>query len=233
MNIVITGGSKGIGRAIAEKYVEEGCNVFICARNKAHLDETAKELEAINNMVKIFYSVVDLSVKKEVIDFATDVMKEFKKIDVLINNAGIFLPGEIAHEADGLLEKLIETNLYGPYYLTRSLLPLMKQQKAAHIFNICSVASHNAYPNGGAYSISKFALLGFSKNLREELKPYGIKVTSISPGATMSDSWSGSAVEADRIMKATDIAEMIWSIGQLSPQAVVEDILLRPLLGDL
>lgn len=233
MNIVITGASKGIGKAIAEKFVAEGCNVFICARTESELIETVQDLSAINNIVKIFYSVVDLSVRKQVSDFAGDIIREFGRVDVLINNAGVFLGGSLANEEEGLLEKMMETNLYSAYHLSRALLPGMIQHKSGHIFNICSVASHQAYPNGGSYSISKFALLGFSKNLREELKPLGIKVTSVSPGATMSDSWSGSMVSEDRIMEASDIAEMIWSISQLSPQAVVEDIIMRPLLGDL
>lgn len=231
--MIITGASKGIGKAIAEKYVEEGCNVFICARNKEQLEAAVHDLSAINNIVKIFYSVVDMSVKSEVREFAADVMKEFKNVDVIVNNAGIFLGGSIANEEDGLLEKMITTNLYSAYHLTRCILPNMIRNKSGHIFNICSVASHVAYPNGGSYSISKFALLGFSKNLREELKPHGIKVTSISPGATMSDSWSGTVVSEDRILKASDIAEIVWNINQLSPQAVVEDIVIRPLLGDL
>jgi short-subunit dehydrogenase len=233
MNVVITGASKGIGKAIAEKFVAEGCNVFICARTESTLKETVQDLAAINNIVKIFYSVVDLSVRKQVADFANDIIREFGRVDVLINNAGVFLGGSLANEAEGLLEKMMETNLYSAYHLSRALLPGMIEHKSGHIFNICSVASHQAYPNGGSYSISKYALLGFSKNLREELKPLGIKVTSVSPGATMSDSWSGSMVSEDRIMQASDIAEMIWSISQLSPQAVVEDIILRPLLGDL
>jgi short-subunit dehydrogenase len=233
MNVVISGGSRGIGKAIAEKYVEEGCNVFICGRTEKDLVDAVKDFDAINNIVKIFYSVVDVSKKAEVIGFANDIIKEFGDVDVLINNAGVFVSGDIADEPDGLLESMIETNLYSAYHLTRSLLPAIKKSKSGHIFNICSVASHAPYPQGGSYSISKFALLGFSKNLREELKPLGIKVTSVSPGATMSDSWSGSTVSEDRIMKASDIAEMIWSINQLSPQAVVEDIILRPLQGDL
>lgn len=233
MNIVITGASKGIGKAIAEKFVAEGCNVFICARTESELIETVQDLSAINNIVKIFYSVVDLSVRKQVSDFANDIIREFGRVDVLVNNAGVFLGGSLATEAEGLLEKMMETNLYSAYHLSRALLPGMINHKSGHIFNICSVASHQAYPNGGSYSISKYALLGFSKNLREELKPLGIKVTSVSPGATMSDSWRGSMVSEDRIMQASDIAEMIWSISQLSPQAVVEDIIMRPLLGDL
>jgi short-subunit dehydrogenase len=109
----------------------------------------------------------------------------------------------------------------------------MIQAKQGHIFNICSIASLQAYANGGSYSISKFALLGFSKNLREELKPHGIKVTAVCPGATLSASWDGFDIDPKRIMEAADIAKMVLAASQLSSMAVVEDIILRPQLGDL
>ena len=134
----------------------------------------------------------------------------FPVIDLLVNNAGTYLPGTIADEPDGLIEKMIGVNLYSAYYLTRHILPVMKAEKQGHIFNMCSIASLRAYPNGGSYSISKYALLGFSDNLREELKEHNIKVTSVCPGATYTPSWEGSGVEPGRIMEATDIAAMIW-----------------------
>jgi short-subunit dehydrogenase len=109
----------------------------------------------------------------------------------------------------------------------------MLQKGKGHIFNICSIASLDAYENGGSYSISKFALLGFSKNLRLELKDKGIKVTAVCPGAVYTNSWKGSGVDPKRIMEAEDIADMIYAASQLSPQAVVEDIVMRPQLGDL
>jgi len=98
---------------------------------------------------------------------------------------------------------------------------------------MCSVASLIAYPNGGSYSISKFALLGFSKVLREELKEFGIKVTSIMPGATWSNSWAGVDLPKDRLMMANDVAQVILSAIKMSDSAVIEDIVLRPQLGDL
>ncbi|HTQ27642.1 MAG TPA: SDR family NAD(P)-dependent oxidoreductase, partial [Puia sp.] len=155
------------------------------------------------------------------------------KIDVLVNNAGLFLSGSVYNEEAGVLEEMIETNLYSAYHLTRALLPSMMKQKRGHIFNICSIASLNAYPNGGSYSISKFALAGFSKNLREEMKPFGIKVTAVYPGAVYTDSWAGSGVDPRRIMESADIADMVYAASTLSPQATVEEILLRPQLGDL
>jgi short-subunit dehydrogenase len=131
------------------------------------------------------------------------------------------------------LEEMITTNLYSAYHLTRLFINQMMEQRSGHIFNICSIASLKAYDNGGSYSISKFALLGFSKNLREEMKPYGVKVTAVLPGATMSASWDGFNIEPNRIMEANDIAQMVYTASQLTPQAVVEDIVLRPQKGDL
>ncbi len=109
----------------------------------------------------------------------------------------------------------------------------MMEQKTGHIFNMCSIASLKAYPNGGAYGISKFALAGFSKNLREEMKSYGIKVSAVYPGAAYTDSWAGSGVDPKRIMESADIAKMIYAASLLSHQACVEDIIIRPQLGDL
>ena len=131
------------------------------------------------------------------------------------------------------MEKMMNTNLLSAYHLTRVLLPSMMERKSGHIFNMSSIAALQAYPNGGSYSVSKFALSGFSKNLREEIKPYCIKVTCIYPGAVYTDSWAASGMIPDRIMKATDIADTILQISKLSPQAVVEDLVIRPLLGDL
>jgi len=131
------------------------------------------------------------------------------------------------------LETMMQTNLYSAYHLTRAILPLMLPFRKGHIFNMCSVASVLAYPNGGAYSISKFALLGFSKVLREEMKDKGIKVTSILPGATWSNSWAGVDIPESRLMQAEDIAKTVLGAYHLSDSAVVEEIILRPQLGDL
>ena len=111
--------------------------------------------------------------------------------------------------------------------------PEMIAAKRGHIFNICSIASHQAYKDGGAYSISKHAMLGFSKNLREEMKPFNIKVTSVSPGAVLTDSWGDFDNSDHRIMEAQDIAKMIYTASQLSIGACVEEILMRPQSGDL
>jgi short-subunit dehydrogenase len=233
MNAIITGASKGIGKAIATLLIQNGCNLAICARNEQDLMDTKNELQAINPEACILAIACDMSQKEDVLRFANSILDTYANIDILVNNAGRFLPGDISNEADGLLETLIETNLYSAYHLTRALLPSMMNNKQGHIFNISSIAALKAYPQGGSYSISKYALEGFSKNLREEMKPYNIKVTTVNPGATMSDSWKDSGIDEERIMKAEDIAAVVWSVYNLSPQAVVEEIVLRPQLGDL
>jgi short-subunit dehydrogenase len=176
---------------------------------------------------------VDLSDAKQVKQFGKWIIETGLIPDILVNNAGDFLPGSIYNEEEGTLEKMIEVNLYSAYHLTRTLLPVMMERKQGHIFNICSIASLNAYANGGSYSISKFAMLGFSKNLREEMKPHQIKVTAVCPGATMTASWEGAGIDPKRIMEVNDVAEMIYASSILSPMAVVEDIIMRPQLGDL
>lgn len=232
MNAVITGGTKGIGRAIADLLASKGINLFVCSRNETDLQEMKSTIEKNNNS-KVYTAVVDMSKKAEVQAFAANILKEVEQVDILINNAGLFIPGALAEEEDGALEQMINTNLYSAYYLTRALLPGMVTQGHGHIFNMCSIASKIAYPNGGSYSISKFALLGFSKVLREELKDKGVKVTSILPGATWSNSWAGVDLPQDRLMESHDIAIAVWAALQMSPSAVVEEIVLRPQLGDL
>ena len=235
MNIVITGASKGIGKAIAEKFADDkqGHSLFLCARNNEMLQLTGKELQGRFPRTNIYTRPCDVGIKADTKKFAEWILEQADKVDVLVNNAGLFIPGNAYDEEDGALEKMMEAHLYGAYHLTRMLLPSMIRQRAGHIFNICSIASLQAYPNGGAYSISKFALDGFSKNLRHEMKPYGIKVTSVYPGATYTDSWSSSGISPERFMQAADIARMIYAASQLSPQACVEEIVMRPQLGDL
>jgi short-subunit dehydrogenase len=232
MNIVITGASKGIGKAIAEKFAIPGNSLFLCSRNLGLLEKTAEEISLKVPGVIIHVKSADLSLKEEAISFA-DWVLDFGTPGILVNNAGYYLPGNVMDEPEGNLEIQINTNLYSAYNVTRKLLPAMIVQGSGHIFNICSIASLHAYNGGGGYSISKYALHGFSQNLRNELKPHGIKVTGVYPGAVLTDSWGNFDNSKGRIMEAKDVGDMIYAAAQLSPQAVVEDILMRPLLGDL
>jgi len=228
-SVIISGGSQGIGKALVKKFLREGFNVYTCGRQAEKL--TALEQELSNPALKIL--VADLSQKNQVIDFANWILTHEKSIDVLINNAGFFMPGQIQNEEEGVLEAQIEANLYSAYHLTKALLPSFQARKSGHIFTICSTASITAYTAGGSYCISKFALLGFTKVLREELKTQGIKVTAVLPGATLTPAWDGVDLPDSRFIPADDVAETIYSAYQMSPSTVLEEILIRPQLGDI
>lgn len=230
---VVTGATKGLGRAIAEIFAENGFDVCVCARTQADLDAMQQDWERSFANSRLLTFAADVSKRSEVMEFADFVCSHWPRLDVLVNNAGIFMPGTVLDEPNGTLETLLETNLHSAYHLTRGLLPVMLPHRSGHIFNMCSVASILAYPNGGSYSISKFALLGLSKVLREELKTQGIKVTAILPGATWSDSWRGVDIPENRLMQASDVAKAVWGAYNLSDTAVVEELLIRPQLGDL
>lgn len=232
MKVVITGASRGIGKAIALKFAVAGHQLFITSRGEVALYKTMDELLTKFPAATVKAKPFDLSKKEGANEFG-DWCLGFCVPDIIINNAGAFEPGSISTEREGLLEEQLAINLLSAYNFTRKVLPAMMHAKEGHIFNICSIASLNAYANGGAYSISKYALHGFSKNLRAELKAFNIKVTAVFPGAVLTDSWGDFDNSQHRIMEANDIAEMIYAASQLSAGACVEDIVLRPQLGDL
>jgi short-subunit dehydrogenase len=233
MNCIITGASRGLGRAIAEQFAAHGYDLVLSSRDAVALSRAVRELGDGYPAISIRSKAADLGDRGQTQELGRWVLESGVPVDVLVNNAGQFIYGSLYEEAEGVLEQLIAVNLYSAYRLTRVLLPTMMARKAGHIFNICSIASLKAYHHGGAYGISKYALAGFSANLREEMKEYGVKVTAVYPGAAYTDSWAGSGVDPHRIMEAADIARMVLAATGLSPQATVEEIVLRPQLGDL
>ncbi len=230
---VVTGATQGIGKIIAEELLSHGFSIAVCARNQEKLSQLKQEWSKKYPDTRVVTYTADLGNKEETAAFAAHILETFSQVDILVNNAGSFQPGDICDEPEGRLESLMAVNVYSAYHLTRYLAPAMKKAGSGHIFNMCSVASLKAYPNGGSYSITKYALMGFSENLREELKAFNIKVTAICPGATYTPSWEGSGVPKERIMEAEDVAKMLWSAACLSPQANIETIIMRPVKGDL
>jgi len=231
-SILVTGGTKGIGKAIIWRFAKEGFDIFTCSRNQQELLALQKELNASFPKIKVRIKQADLSKRDEVAAFAAFV-REIGSPDVLVNNTGIFLPGAIHQEPEGNFELMMETNLFSAYHLTRAFVGDMIKRKSGYIFSMGSIAGTTAYPNGGSYAVSKWAMLGMTKCLREELKPYQIKVTSILPGATYTASWEGSDLPESRFMKSEDVAECVWGAYNLSPQTVVEELIIRPQLGDI
>ncbi len=223
--VVITGGTKGIGRALVDKFWNEGFEVITCARNENDLKILQKD--------NLHTFQADLSKREDVQAFGEFVLSYNKPVEVLVNNTGMFIPaGSICEEEENSLEQMMNTNLYSAYHLTRILINNIIEAKG-YIFNMCSIASVTAYPNGGSYSISKFALYGMTKVLREELKEKDVRVSAILPGATFTASWEGVDIPEERFMKATDVSDTVWAAYQLSPQTCLEELIIRPQLGDL
>lgn len=231
--VIVTGGTKGIGRAVINRFASEGYPVAACARNAADLEALKQEVAALPGAAAVHVKPCDMSKKEEVAAFAEWLLGLELPIDLLCNNAGVFIPGKISEEEEGALELMVNTNLYSAYHLTRALLPAMMGRRQGHIFNICSTASIMPYINGGSYCISKYALLGMTKVLREEMKEHGLRVTAVMPGATLTASWEGVDLPEERFMKSEDVAEAIWAAWTLSGRTVVEELLLRPQLGDI
>jgi short-subunit dehydrogenase len=233
--VVVTGGTKGIGRAIVLRFLRAGLPVVTCARSADNLTElqTACRQEVPGAVLHTLPA--DLSVAEDCRQFTDFVLGVGGEVEVLVNNTGAFLPGRLQDEpTDGSqLRQMLAANLLSAYDVTLPLLPGLIAQRRGHIFTICSTASITAYPNGGSYGIAKHALYGLTRNLREELKEHNVRVTAVLPGATLTASWEGVDLPAERFIKPEDVAEAVFSAYNLSPQAVIEELLIRPQLGDI
>jgi short-subunit dehydrogenase len=229
--IWVTGATKGIGKAIVWKFASHHATVVFCARGAYDVAEMEANLR--KEGYEAFGLVCDVADKQQLQNFAEQALLLAGSPNILVNNAGIFKPGSLLTESENLFEELMNVNVASAYHLARLALPSMIKRKSGYIFNMCSTASFTPYTNGGSYCISKFALLGFSKVLREELKTTGIRVTAVMPGATLTASWTGTELPATRFMKPEDVADAVWAAYQLSPQTVMEELVLRPQEGDL
>lgn len=225
--VLITGGSKGIGLAIARRFYAGGFEVVICARGEAGLAAAKKEMPAIQT------HQCDISKREEVLAFCEAVNQNMGALDLLINNGGQYVQGDLHMAENVAYEQLVKTNVDSAFYFTRELVGLMKQKKRGTIVMMGSVASLQAYEDGGLYGFTKYAVMGLARNFRAELAKDGIRVITLFPGAVKTPSWDFAKIEETRFIPAEDIAELIWSSFHLSDRTVVEDIVVRPTLGDI
>lgn len=233
MNCIITGATKGIGRATAKIFAEKGFNLALVARNSQDLEAYKQELEGRSAGIRVLIFPTDLSEKEKVLGLSELIKTHWEEVDVFINNAGIFVQGEMLAEEDGVLENMMNINLYSAFHLTRTIAPMMVERGRGHIFNLGSVASLKAYVDSGSYTITKFAVLGFTRCLRLELQNKGVKVTAVLPGSTHTASWEGVDIEPERLIDPEEVAKMIWNAYDTGPTVCIEEILMRPMRGDL
>lgn len=227
MNAVITGGTKGIGKAIAVKLASQGYNLSVCARDESALFNLKDELENLG--VQVFVFKADMALKTDVYSFCEGVKKVMPVVDVLVNNAGTFLTGNLLDESDEQFEQMLQINLNAGYYCSKYFGRIMSEQQSGHVFNICSVASKQIAENAGSYSVTKAAMFSLNSVLREELSKYNVKVTAILPGSTLTSSWEGTSIPEERFVQPEDIADSIWSVLNLSSGANVEEITIKPI----
>ena len=232
-NALITGATKGMGRAIAIAFATEGINLAINSRNADDLAAFKTDLLQINPSIKVFTAVADGSDRNELLKFAEAAQQDLGRISVIVNNLGMYKYSKILDDEQGLFEKMIGTNLMPAYELYRFFGKGMITAGEGHIFNICSVASLNPVVEAGIYSVTKGALLSLTNTMRLEMQEYGIKVTAVIPGSTLTDSWKGQQVDKDLMVLPEDIASAIINIYKMSVGANVDQIIIKPAKGQL
>lgn len=232
-NAIITAATKGMGKAIATAFAREGINLAICSRNSDDLAVFKAELAAINPKIKVFTSVTDCSIKEQVKAFATEAEAQLGAISIIVNNVGMYEYSSILDDKEGAFTKQVNTNLAPAYELYRHFGKKLSAAHSGHIFTICSVASLTPIAEAGTYSVTKYALLGLSKVMRLEMQPYGVKVTAVIPGSTLTASWDGMEVDKDKMVLPEDIASAIVNTYKMSAGANVDEIIIKPAYGQL
>jgi short-subunit dehydrogenase len=229
----VTGASRGIGREVAKQFAFIGCKVCLSARNKKILQSVVKEITSLGGTAYSF--PCDISNKNAVASTLKKIRQHVGEVDILINNAGISSFKSFLETPFKNFEKIIQTNLIGSAFMVKAVLPAMIKKKEGWIFNVISMVALKTYENSSAYTASKSGLLGFGKVIREELKEYNIKVINVIPGATATDIWHPKLREkyGFRMMKPKSVAEAILSVYQMPDDVVVDELVVRPILGDL
>ena len=223
-NALITGAGKGIGKAVALALAAEGVNVALLARTKTDLEQVAKEIEPYG--VKTVVVTADIADIDSVNQAVNTVLGEFKTIDILINNAGIGKFGKFLDLAPEDFENIIKVNLFGIYYTTRAVLPSMIEQQGGDIINISSTAGLKGAAITSAYSASKFAVMGLTESLMQEVRKHNIRVTALTPSTVATDmaiNLNLTDGNPEKVMQAEDIAELIVAQLKLNRRVFIKE----------
>ncbi len=230
---LVTGASRGIGCAIARALLDEGAHTFLVSRRREAVQKLAAAWSAAGGRAEALSA--DITREREVYRLIARVKKRSGRLDILINNAGVFSYKPFGKTTLEDWRSNIDTNLTGTFLCTRAALPLLKRKRGGHILNIISVAGREAYENCSAYCASKFGALGLSRVLAEELRPFGIRVTAILPGPVRTKMIQkfGVRVPKGRILEPEDVARTVVEALTQPQRASLEEIVLRPARGSL
>lgn len=223
-NALITGAGKGIGKAVAIALAKEGVNVILLARTQADIDTVATEINALGvKSLAITADVADINSVNKAVEKA---IAEFKTIDILINNAGIAAFGNFLELEPAAWERIIQVNLMGTYYVTRAVLPNMIANQIGDIINISSTAGLNGNALTSAYSASKFAVLGLTDSLMQEMRKHNIRVTALTPSTVATDMAKELKLtdgNPEKVMQSEDIAELIIAQLKLNRRVFIKN----------
>lgn len=224
---VVTGASRGIGRAIARRLASLGAHVVLCARHRQDLDRLAEELHSTGQKATVF--PLDLTQATQVDALAQAVREQFQRCDIVVNNAGLGQLGPPLHQTSPQdWDRLMAVNLRGPFLMIRAFAPLMIERGSGHIINISSLAGHNPLKNGAAYAASKWGLNGLTYSVAEELRDHGIRVSVIAPGSVNTEFGGKTPANAGARLQPGDIADVVALLVQQRRQSFVSEVLMRP-----
>ena len=231
--VLITGASQGIGSAIARAFAAEvrGVRLALVARSAANLAAVARSCSELGATPGVF--PCDVSDEAAVAGLEGAVRRRFGPVDVLVNNAGKYFGAPFLATTVADFDRTLAANLRGLFLVSRAFAPAMVRRRRGDIFNMGSIAGITALPGAAAYPAAKFGVAGLSKAMRTEFRDKGVRVCCVHPGATVSPSWKGSGVPGRRMMPAEDVAQAFMALYRMTRRTVVEEIVLRPQLGDL
>jgi 3-oxoacyl-[acyl-carrier protein] reductase len=226
---VVTGGSKGIGAAVAKGLAGLGMRVVVCGRTIALLDKTSREIQGAGGDCTPL--ACDVSQETSVERFAAEVIRRFGRVDVLVNNAGVGAFSTHLHALEPKeWDRVMDTNLKGVYLMIRAFAPLMIERNDGHIVNISSLAGKNALPKGAAYAASKWGLNGLTYSVAEELREHNIRVAVVCPGSVNTELSPHVGKDPARMLQPSDVAHAVMMLVTQAPQSFASEILLRPTL---
>jgi NADP-dependent 3-hydroxy acid dehydrogenase YdfG len=235
MHIVITGASKGIGRAIAFKFAREtkrALRLSVCARHAEELEQLRAELEGHSSMLQIFSAVCDVSNETEVALFAEEAQRRFGTVDILVNNAGFGIFRSVTEMTTKEFDSVLAVNLRGVFLVTRAVIGRMLTKRSGTVITISSIAGKNGFSGGAAYCAAKFGVRGLMQSLFLEVREHNIRVVTIFPGSVDTDFFDenrgSGTLQSPNALKAEDIADCVYAAASLPARADISELEIRP-----
>jgi len=223
---LVTGASRGIGLAIARRLGRMGARVALCGRNAASLERAASDLRAAG--AQVLAQRADVTRGDEINALVSETQRALGPIDILVNNAGIGIFGPFQEQSEADWNAVMETNLKSAFLSSRAVAPEMIRRKSGQIINICSLAGKSTFANGAIYCASKWGLLGLSGCMAEELRAYGIRVSTICPGSVATEFSPHAGKDPSKMLQAEDVAHAVAALVMQAPGSFISEVQMRP-----